>query len=50
MSVAEAKQKSLAPDAVPVRGTLVQTRVLGDWHSDRYCERCGLLARIVFRR
>jgi len=29
---------------------LLRTRASGKWLSERYCERCGLLAPIVFRR
>ena len=29
---------------------LLETRAIGKWASERFCERCGLLARIAFRR
>ncbi len=29
---------------------LLQTRASGKWTCERYCARCGLLARIAFRR
>jgi hypothetical protein len=51
MSVAEPKQKPFTAQRVcQCEEPLVQTRVRGKWHSDRYCDRCGLLARIAFRR
>ena len=28
----------------------LQTRANGKWACERYCERCGLLARLAFRR
>ncbi|HEX4929317.1 MAG TPA: hypothetical protein VFV62_01315 [Gaiellaceae bacterium] len=51
MSVAEPKRAAVTTQRVcQCKEPLIQTRVGGKWHSDRYCERCGLLAPIVFRR
>ena len=48
MSVAEPKQRP-AQRVCQCEEPLIKARVRGKWHSDRYCERCGLLARIAFR-
>ena len=44
MSVAEPNRSPSPPSAYAVRGAAIRTQVRGKWHSDRYCERCGLLA------
>jgi hypothetical protein len=51
MSVAEPKHTPLTAQRVcRCEEPQIQARVRGKWHSDRYCERCGLLAPIAFRR
>ena len=51
MKLAERRQVPLTAQRVcRCEEPLIRTRVRGKWHSDRYCERCGLLAPIVFRR
>jgi len=51
MTVAAARQVPAGAERVcRCAEPLIQTRVRGKWHSDRYCERCGLLAPIAFRR
>ena len=51
MKVAEPGQPHVVAERV-CRCTepLLHTRAKGKWACERYCERCGLLARIAFRR
>jgi hypothetical protein len=50
MTVAEPKAPAAAERVCRCEEPLLQTRASGKWTSERYCERCGLLAPIVFRR
>ena len=51
MKLAEPRRSPVAAERVcRCAEPLLQTRASGKWHNERYCERCGLLAPISFRR
>jgi hypothetical protein len=51
MTLAEPKQAPLSAERVcQCPAPLLQTRASGKWAHERYCDRCGLLAPISFRR
>jgi len=51
MKLAEPRRSPVAAERVcRCAEPLLQTRAKGKWAFERYCERCGLLARLAFRR
>ena len=50
MTVAGGKQAPAAVQVCRCEQPLLKTRARGKWVTDRYCERCGRLAPITFKR
>ena len=50
MTVADPKQALTAAQVCQCSEPLLQTRASTKWTNERYCERCGLLAPLVWRR
>ena len=50
MKVVEPKQSPKAARVCECDEPLLQTRASTKWTAERYCERCGLLAPLVWRR